>query len=341
MAETVFTYEGKVITIQCNKNDKMSDICSNLTIKIKEDLNSLVFLYGGGQLNLDKKFNELTKENKINVLVYKTENEICPKCGRILDNKIIEDILSSNDNLCYSLTELISQIENMLKINMNDINYINSQLKNINVILKNINENIKKAKKQLEQIKINNKKLKQQIFNEKNKLNESKNQIVCIYKKDKDEINLLHDYKENFNNFGKTEKKWYIEAKNEINEKNIDIYINDKNIKFDYKYKSNEIGDIKVKFIFHNLLTNIYGMFYKCSSLISINLSLFNSTKINNMYNMFCDCSSLKSIDLSSFNTSNVNIMRNMFGGCISLIYLHLIQLMLMIWVGCLVIVLL
>ena len=204
MAETVFTYEGKLITIQCNKNDEMRDICSNLTIKIKEDLNSLVFLHGGGQLNLDKKFNELTKENKINVLVYKTENEICPKCGRILDNKIIEGILSSNDNLCYSLTELISQIENMLKINMNDIN---SQSKNINAILNNIKENIKKAKKQLEQIKINNKKLKQKNFNEKNKLNESKNQIVCIYKKDKDEINLLHNYKENFNNFGKIGKK--------------------------------------------------------------------------------------------------------------------------------------
>ena len=54
-------------------------------------------------------------------------------------------------------------------------------------------------------------------------------------------------------------------------------------------------------------------------SLISINLSLFNSTKINNMYNMFCDCSSLKSIDLSSFNTTSVNNMYQMFNGCSSL----------------------
>ena len=203
MTEAVFNYEGQLITIQCNKNDKMRSICNKLSIKIKEDLNSLIFLYGGGQLNLDKTFNEITKENKINVLVYKTENEICPKCGRIVDNKIIEDILSLNKNAYYSLTGLISQIENMLKINMNDINYINSQLKNINVILHNVNEDIKKMKKQLEQIKSNNNNvLKQNSFsNEKNKLNESKNQIICIYKKDKDEVNLLHDYKINLNDF--------------------------------------------------------------------------------------------------------------------------------------------
>ena len=56
MAEAKFTYEGKVIIIQCNKNQKMRDICIILSNKINVGLNSLVFLYGGGKLNLDKTF---------------------------------------------------------------------------------------------------------------------------------------------------------------------------------------------------------------------------------------------------------------------------------------------
>ena len=62
-------------------------------------------------------------------------------------------------------------------------------------------------------------------------------------------------------------------------------------------------------------------MFRDCSSLISIDLSSFNTTNVNNMSSMFDGCSSLTSIDLSSFNTTNVNVnnMANMFYECSSL----------------------
>ena len=53
-------------------------------------------------------------------------------------------------------------------------------------------------------------------------------------------------------------KKEYIEGKNNINENNIDIYINDKKIKFNYKYKSNEKPKSKKKkhtiCVIHNFL---------------------------------------------------------------------------------------
>ena len=114
-------------------------------------------------------------------------------------------------------------------------------------------------------------------------------------------------------------KKYYIEGKNNINGNNIEIYINNKKIKFNYKYKSNEKGEIKVKFIFNKLLTSTFCMFWKCFSLISIDLSSFNGTNINNMGCMLMNCSSLKSIDLSSFNTTNVKDMHCMFAFCSSL----------------------
>ena len=179
-----------------------------------------------------------------------------------------------------------------------------------------ITDNIKKIGNELNQIKFNSEySLKDKNnSNSNNNDNSPKNEIICTYNKQENEIDLLHNY----NLIFKDEKirKQYLEGKNNINEKNIDIYINDKKIPFNYKYKSNEKGDIKVKFIFNKLLTNTCFMFSRCSSLTSIDLSSFNSSNINDMVGMFSDCSSLKSIDLSSFNSSNINNLRGMIYKC-------------------------
>jgi len=145
--------------------------------------------------------------------------------------------------------------------------------------------------------------------------------INSIYIPDKDEkeINLLHDYNDNIKDWDKNNKKEYLEAKRDISEENIEIYINNTKIKFDYKYKIKDSKEIKVKFKFKKLLTNTNYMFFGCSSLKSIDLTSFNTTNVNNMSCMFRGCSSLKSIDLSSFNTTNVNYMSCMFRGCSSL----------------------
>jgi hypothetical protein len=94
----------------------MEEICSNLSSKININRNSLLFLYGGSQLDLDKRYNEITKENKINILVYKIENEIiCSKCGKMLNDKTIEEIILFNNKINYSLTGIKSQIESIIK----------------------------------------------------------------------------------------------------------------------------------------------------------------------------------------------------------------------------------
>ena len=317
MAEIVFVYEGNHISIQCNKNQRMKDVCIKLSNKINTNLNSLLFLYGGNQLNLDKTFNEITKDNKINILVYTNDNvnEICSKCGRILNNKIIDDIILLNNSIYSTLIGLKSQIDHIINdlINKKDILLINSELKNINLIITSLDEYLKKNNNQLNQLKINN---TSNIDIIEKKIN---NEIICIYDKQEDVINLLHDYNDNTDSWSEDIKKSYIEGKNNINENNIEMYINNKRIKFDHKYKSNEKGEIKVKFIFKKLLTSTSFMFRDCSSLKSIALSLFNTSKVNNMSYMFERCSSLKSIDLSSFNTSNVKDMSWMFSCCFSL----------------------
>ena len=340
MTEVNFTYEGQhSITIQCNENQKMKDICKSLCIKINKDLNSLIFLYGGDKLNFEKTFNEITKENKISILVYNTEDEICPECGRIINNKIIDGIISINNNVNYSLIGIQRQIEQAISdvINKADINFIINQLKNINLIIDSINNNIKKTNNELNKIKVNdNKNIKQNKNNNHKNIGKNnnnlkknnndirkdgslKNEIICIYNKQKDEINLLHEYNLDINNWTDEGKKLYIEGKNNINERNIDIYINDRKIPFNYKYKSNEKGDVRVKFKFNKLLINICCIFRGCSFLKSIDLSSFNTTNINNMRCILYECYSLKSIALSSFDTTNANDMSFMFSGCSSL----------------------
>ena len=60
-------------------------------------------------------------------------------------------------------------------------------------------------------------------------------------------------------------------------------------------------------------------MFIGCSSLVGLNLSLFNTAQVTDMAGMFCDCSALTELDLSQFDTSRVTDMAAMFNGCLKL----------------------
>ena len=66
-------------------------------------------------------------------------------------------------------------------------------------------------------------------------------------------------------------------------------------------------------------VTSMFGMFYNCSGLKSLDLSGFNTAKVNSMQSMFYNCSSLTSLDVSEFNTAKVTNMNYMFYGCSSL----------------------
>ena len=71
-------------------------------------------------------------------------------------------------------------------------------------------------------------------------------------------------------------------------------------------------------------VTDMYAMFFRCSSLMSLNLSNFNTSAVTNMNQMFYNCSGLMSLNLSNFNTSAVTNMNQMFYNCSSLMSLNL-----------------
>ena len=78
----------------------------------------------------------------------------------------------------------------------------------------------------------------------------------------------------------------------------------------------NKMTSIDLSALDTSEVTNMFGMFYKCSSLTSLDVSNFDTSKVTNMREMFYECSSLTSLDLSIFDTSQVTRMDWMFFGC-------------------------
>ena len=65
------------------------------------------------------------------------------------------------------------------------------------------------------------------------------------------------------------------------------------------------------------------GLFKDCSSLMNINISMFNTIGVMDMSSIFSGCTKLEEIDFN-FNTINTQNMNYMFESCTSLTSLNL-----------------
>ena len=315
-ASVIFNFQGVDILIQCSNEDIMKDICQKFASKIKRNVNSLVFLYEGSNLNFQLSFkdqaNIIDKErNEMKVLVYKNESDelICPKCGEKinLNTEKINDIKSSIKNIDDTIRGAKLMIESIIKICTMDV--VNVQLKNVNLIFNNLNEDIKKLTKKFDDL-LN---VKEINFN---------NYIIAeIDIKDEDvnkKIKILSSYEEFLRTSpGKLKSDDIFKNEDEI--KKCEIKINNEIIPFNYYHKFKSKGKYTIKYSFKNNLKCKCLMFGDCKLLTNINLSNFNTNNVINMGCMFYGCSSLTNIDLSNFNTNNVTNMGCMFQGCSSL----------------------
>ena len=107
------------------------------------------------------------------------------------------------------------------------------------------------------------------------------------------------------------------------NEKEIseicEIYFKGEKINFTFFYTFNETGKYELTFVFKDFLKNASKLFYKCKSIISLDLKNFKTDFIIDMSHMFRECSLIQTLNLSSFNTKEVKTMEGMFCGCSSL----------------------
>ena len=150
--KVIFNFEGVNTTIQCTKEEKIKDICQRYGTKIQRNINTLLLLYGGNQLNFELSFEEqvssIDKSNRVmKVLVYTKDNYelTCPKCGGKIKIKTekLDELILSNNNIKEEIEAIIFNLDMIIKT-ASLISTLNSQLKNINVVLNTINEDIKK-----------------------------------------------------------------------------------------------------------------------------------------------------------------------------------------------------
>jgi surface protein len=59
---------------------------------------------------------------------------------------------------------------------------------------------------------------------------------------------------------------------------------------------------------------NCFKMFFDCTSVKDLDLSMFDTGEVKDMRRMFYGCASLKTLDLSSFDMTNVIAYDKMFG---------------------------
>ena len=94
---------GRSVTIQTNKNEKMDDIISRLSIKTNSDLSSSTFLYSGGQLKrnltLENVSNNIDKERKRMDILDISQNDMNDDNGS-------KDSIKSKEIICNVCKEL-------------------------------------------------------------------------------------------------------------------------------------------------------------------------------------------------------------------------------------------
>ena len=145
-----FNLEQTEITVQCLKTETMRTIIQRFETKIQQSADSYMYLYGGGQVNMDLTFeeqaNHLDRENnQMKILVYKTENNgfKCPYCAKKIKlGEDLNDIIKAYNNLKETINGIKLMLESIIKTSVN--NPMNAQLKIINMTLNTLNEDIKK-----------------------------------------------------------------------------------------------------------------------------------------------------------------------------------------------------
>ena len=239
--------------------------------------------------------------------------------------KIEDDIINNYDEneLNYELLYNLNEITNYNNIILKDINIINSENKiesKFNKILSMCNQNNTSEKNEIKlTLNIDGEDKYKKIYF----LDNTDGDLYINGKWEKHHHDFLKELNESnvelyINNNKQNYKKYFIPEKDGIYEILLKFNIIIKDCGFMF-YNCTKITDIDLSLFDTAKITNMGGMFYGCSNLKTIDVSLFDTKNVNNMGGMFYNCSKLTSINLSTFNTKNVKEMGGMFLGCSNL----------------------
>ena len=158
-----------------------------------------------------------------------------------------------------------------------------------------------------------------EFINKGKKLNE----ILITLKIDEIDINKNIYFLNNINDTKHNNKKTKYELY-ELNNKNVELYINNKKNNFQKFFRPKKSGMYQIKLKLNIYIQNCNKMFYNCNNIISIDLSFFDSSKVIDTDHMFSRCNNLLYVNLSNFVTNKVKNMSYMFSHCSNLINIDL-----------------
>ena len=119
------------------------------------------------------------------------------------------------------------------------------------------------------------------------------------------EINCVYDIQEDIENTR-------ILGNEFLNESKLDIYIDNKKIKYNKEYKFNSTGIHYITFKLYNNLNMDY-MFKDIQNLISVEMISKNNGQILSMISAFENCVQLINFTITGFNVENVKSMKKLF----------------------------
>jgi len=155
------------------------------------------------------------------------------------------------------------------------------------------------------------------------------NEIKILLKVEKEDINKNIYFLDNveYTQYKSNIKHFHDNLK-ELNEFNVNLYINNNRIKFQKYFVPQKEGKYSINLKFKNLIKDCSFMFANCKNIIKIDLSTFNTKETTSMSYMFSGCDNLIDLNLSNFNTQMVQTMEGMFGDftCISSFFIDFID---------------
>ena len=316
MKKITFAFEGIDTIIQCNKEDKIEDICNKYANQKGIDIDSIYFLYNGMKLDLELPSNNIIdkNENNLKILVFdKTEKTIILNKG----------IIKSKDIICPECQENCKIKMNDYKIKLYDCKN-NHEINNIFLNEFNKTQNIDELNIICDVCKNNN---KCKSFNKKFYVCFICEKNICpLCKKKHDKSHKLIDYeRKNYicNDHNETFKSYCNECninlclQCEIDHNNHEI-INYRNILPDENKIKEELKEFRNKIDkFNNKIDNIIKILNKIKDNFEIyyninNEILNNYTKENINYEILYNINEIrnnikiKDID-EIINDNNIN----------------------------------
>ncbi|MCQ2818345.1 MAG: BspA family leucine-rich repeat surface protein, partial [archaeon] len=312
----------------CKSLDKIEFFCLNCKIhlcskcktehKKKHQIINLNELVNEKYISkLEDSISEIEKNMLIETAFYKEAIDL----EKTIENckKLINERISENESILKYFKSLINTYKNTKDIPTYNIrnNTLSSDIKKIYSFTK-IHFRYK-LKSEIVQSKLY--KFLYHVKNYYNIINEydikSKEEVQEINKELK-EKDRLKDYVDYLRILGYDyEKKT---ESNEFNQENCLMLIDDTIVPFMTKFPQNiSPGKHKVELITRgttNQINSLKGLFENCKSLISSDMSNYDSSSVNDMKSMYSNCHFLSSLNLKNLDTALVSDMKGFLNKC-------------------------